>query len=176
MVDGADPTGILERLALRIRDRDDGHIGELSIEWDELWQIQPAVQRRDMRNRQSAHNGEVNVRDVEVHEVEVGSLLRHLLDHQDMFGNRIESTAVEPLRSAANRNERRLCDRVTAGKQGHIVALTHEFIGQKSDDTFGAAVQLRRYPFTKWSNLGNSHRFICTHRVDRSDARATTLA
>ena len=90
MIDGADPILIGNRTALRVGHGDERQIAELAVERDHFWQIEPAVQRRHVRNRQAPGNREMQRRDVKVDDIELVRALRDLFDHEQVPRERID--------------------------------------------------------------------------------------
>ena len=108
VIHGADPVLTGQRVALRVGDGDQRQIRELAVERHDLWQIEPAVQRRHMGNRQAPRDREVQRRDVKVDDVELVHALRNLFDEEQMQRERID-------RLRQTQRSRHLCDQRRVG-------------------------------------------------------------
>jgi hypothetical protein len=90
VIDGADPILIGNRIALCVGHGDERQIVELAVERDDFWQIEPAVQRGHVRNRQAPGNREMQRRDVKVDDIELVRALRDLFDQEQVQRERID--------------------------------------------------------------------------------------
>ncbi len=129
MVDGTHPRRLQERL-LRIRDRYDGHVAELTVHGREVRQIQAPVERRDVRDSGPAGERKVQVVDVEVNDVELGRPLKDFLEEQHVVRQRVHAGAIEAQGPRRARHQTRGGHGVSAGEERDVVALRHELLGQ----------------------------------------------
>ncbi len=123
VVHRADPAGVGQGRALRVRDRHHRHVHELAIEGLELGDVQPPVQGGDVGGRQTPHHGEVHVRQVEVDDIELVRPLGHLFEHQEMWRQIIPARAPEAQGARAHRHELRARRRIAAREERHGVSL-----------------------------------------------------
>ncbi len=83
MVDSALPVCARPRCALRIRDRDHGHIPKPLIQPEQLGSIETAVQSRYIRNRQMPADEIVKAARMEMNQVELTGPLHYVVHQQD---------------------------------------------------------------------------------------------
>ena len=72
--------------------------------------------------------------------------------------HRLHTLGVEAQGARAGRHQTRLGDGIPAGKQGHLVALTDQLLGEVGDHALGAAVIWGRHTFEEQGNLSDPHR------------------
>jgi hypothetical protein len=84
-----------QRIALRVGDRDDGHVMELTKERPQLGHVEASVQRRQVRDGKAPGDWEMEIRHVEVHDVEPAGELRDLFQHQQVRREGVLAAAVE---------------------------------------------------------------------------------
>jgi hypothetical protein len=154
---GRHPVGAGQRQALRVGDRHHRNVVEFAIKRLQIGQIEPAMQRRDMRNGLPSRHREVEVVDMEVNDIELPRHAAHALEQQDVMGELVDAVIVETQRPRRDGHERRVRDGIAAGKERHVVALPNELVGQIRDDPFGAAVVPGRYAFVQRRDLCDPH-------------------
>jgi len=131
MMNGGRPPRVGQRLSLGVRDGDHRYIAEFSIQRAQLVEIEPSVQSGHVRALDPADDGEVELRDVEVDDIELVGALSDLFQHEHMRGQGVFTICVQTERSAADRYELGRRPGIPAGKQRHVVTLPHELIRQE---------------------------------------------
>jgi hypothetical protein len=111
----------------------------------------------ELREFFSAACAEVQVINMKVNDVELVSLLEHLLDQVDMVSQRVDAILVEAQSLRADGNQTCIGKGVAAGEKRNIVPLTYQFFGKPGDDALRSSIQSGWYAFVKWRHLGNSH-------------------
>jgi hypothetical protein len=149
--------GFGDRPALRLGHRDQRHLGKALVEVPEVRQVLAAMQRRQRAAGLIAENGEMELVDVEVQDVELIGHAAHLVEHHHVMGDGIAHGRVEAQRLGRTGHEPRRGDRIAAGEQRDIVALCDQRVSQVGHDPFGAAIELRRNPFHQRCDLGDLH-------------------
>ena len=106
--------------ALVVGDRNDRHVAELVVHRAEVRDVEPAVERRHVRDAEAPRHREVEVVHVPVNEVEASALRRDRLELDDLVRDRIDDgSSVRRLRgeqatSSALVSESPLANRVTS--------------------------------------------------------------
>ncbi len=156
-MDGADPVGEGERLALRRRNRDQRHLGEFLEERHKLGRIEPPVQGGQGGRPDPSEQREDHVVEMEMEDVESLGGLRHALQHQMIGRQPVADAAIEPQPLPTHRRQAGARQRIAAGEEGDVVAQRDELLGQTRHDPLRAAVEFRRHGLVEGGNLGNSH-------------------
>ena len=99
----------------------------------------------------------MHVIDVEVDEVEVGRLLKNLLQEDDVMGELVRTPIIEAQPLWARCHETSARYRIAAGEERHLMALADQGLGQIRDYTLSASVGARGYRFVKRGHLGDAH-------------------
>src|SRR5207237_7924008 len=86
MINGPDPVRLRQRTLLRMRNRNNRHIGKLAVKRRQIGQVEPAVQGGHLRKRSATRQREVKIVDMEMNNVELVEALKDLLQHHDMMG------------------------------------------------------------------------------------------
>ena len=94
---------------------------------------------------------------VPVNEVEASGLRRDRLELDDLVRDRIDDGFIGPQAAGRAGDELGARLRVATGKEGHVVALPHELLGQVMDDPLGPAVSRGRDALRERCNLRDSH-------------------
>ena len=157
VIDGADVVRVGDRCALRVRDRDQRHLGKAAIEIVEVGKILAAVQGGDGPARHLVEDGEMKLIDVKMQDVELGRHAANLVEHQHVVGDDVFHRGVQSQRLRTARHELRRGDRLAAREQGHVMALRHQFLGDVRGDPFRAAVEPGRDALHQGSNLRDLH-------------------
>src|SRR6476620_8159016 len=110
-----------------------------------------------MRNRLPSAERKMQVIDMEMNDVELASALENTLQHDEMVGHLALVTFIQTQRPPARRHLPRIRLRISARKERHFVALSHQFLGEIRHHAFGSPVIFRRYAFIKRRHLCNSH-------------------
>jgi hypothetical protein len=134
-----------KRLTLRVRDRDERHVGKLMVERDEVRDVEPAVKGRHVGPAGPAAQRKMQVVDVKMQHVELVRGPKHLLEHPDMMRKRVNRVGIEPERTLAHGLEPGRCHRIAAREQGDVVPLAHELFGQDMNDPLRAPVEVGRH-------------------------------
>ena len=147
MIDRFDPACFGQRFALSIRNGDERDILELGEQRRQFGHVETTMHGRDVRDRQTPHDRQVELRNVKVDDVEFVSALGDLLEHQDVGRERVAAGGIEAQRIWPHRDQPCLRLGIAGGEERHVVAEPHEFIRQECDNSFRASVQLRRNTF-----------------------------
>ncbi len=115
VVDRRHPIGVRDRLALRVADRHQRHVGELLMEWDKLRQIETAMQRGDDRRAMGPCQREAEEIEMAVNDVELLDLPREFTECDGPEGR-------EVLVARAMVPERLVDDRVKPGGGAGVAA------------------------------------------------------
>src|SRR4030095_5734165 len=84
MMNGPYPARFRQRFALSVRNGDNGHILELGEQGRQFGHVEATVHGRDVCDRQTPNQRQMELRDMEVDDIEFVSALRDLLEHQDV--------------------------------------------------------------------------------------------
>ncbi len=79
------------------------------------------------------------------------------LQHDEMVGHLALVTFIQTQRPPARRHQPRIRLRISARKERHFVALSHQFLGEIRHHAFRSPVIFRRHTFIKRRHLCNSH-------------------
>src|SRR5262249_46232597 len=93
------------RLALRIGDRNDWHLGVRLIKRRKVRNVEPAVQGSYRWQSHPLRVREMKVVDMKVHSVKVGCRLKLLVQHRDVMGKWVNALAVCPERGCTTRDQ-----------------------------------------------------------------------
>ena len=93
--------------------------------------------------------------DVEVQDIELGSHLPDLVEHQQMIGDGVLD-GILPKSPPAARHQICAGHRISAGEQGHIVPLRDQLFREVRDDALCSAVVTRRHAFDQRRDLGDT--------------------
>jgi hypothetical protein len=89
------PVGPGERFALGVGDRNQRHVPEFFVEWDQVWEVKPSMKRAHARNPFAPAQRKVNVVDVKVYEVELFRLFIDPFHHQNVRGQRVNAVRIQ---------------------------------------------------------------------------------
>ena len=106
---------------------------------------------------QAADGREMNVVEMKMDHVESIGLARDELDEPDVVRQRIPAVRLVPERPSAAGDQPGRGFGVSAGEQGHVMALPDQFLGQVGNNPLRSAVELRRNAFEERGNLCNPH-------------------
>jgi hypothetical protein len=115
------------------------------------------VQSRQGAVRKCAHEREVQQIDVKMQHVEFVGMAAHFIQHHDVIRQRVLHVRIESQCARSAGHQCRRSPRIRTCKQRHLVALSHEFLGQVRDDAFGAAIELRGHALIERRNLCDPH-------------------
>ncbi len=132
-------------------------IGKLAVERLQVGEIKPAVQRGQVSSAVVARQGEMEIIDVKMDQVEPVRVLKDLFEQDNVVRELVHASVVEPKRTGARSDQLGLRHRIAAGEQGDVVPLSYEFLGQIRDDALGASITVGRNAFIKRSDLCDSH-------------------
>ena len=90
-------------------------------------------------------------------EVKRRCLPKYLIEQHHAMRQLIHTLIIQAQRARTGGYQARLGDRISTGKQGHLMSLADEFLRQIGDNAFGAAVILRWHAFEEGSYLGDLH-------------------
>jgi hypothetical protein len=90
--------------------------------------------------------------DMEVQHIEIVEPTVDLVDHHDMVGHHVTDPRIQSECGFRARHQRRGCDRVSARKQRHFVAQSHQLFGE-----VGGALKLGRAAFRERRYLSDFH-------------------
>ena len=96
MVDSPDPIDPRERFTLGVGDRDDRHLPEFFVKRNQVRKVEPSMESRYAGNLLAPAQGEVQIVDMKVNEVELFRPAENPLDHQIMMGDWIDALWVKP--------------------------------------------------------------------------------
>src|ERR1700685_482170 len=161
-MDRRNKIGVRQWFALVVRDGNQWHFAEATIEGLEIPQILPAVQRGQGPSRQRAEQGEMKQIDVKMENVEFVGALANLIDHQHEMRNSVEHRGIKPKRATATGNQVGAGNGVAACKKRHIVAQPDKLFGQVGHDPLGAAIQTRGNALDERSDLCDFHNDLCS--------------
>jgi hypothetical protein len=148
MMDGADPVRPDHGLALGVGDRDEIHLGKFSKESLEFRYVEPAVECGDRRVVLAACDGEVQIVDVEVDDVEFACILTDDFEHSYVVCKRVDYIrSLESQGVLADGTQFGRGYGVAARVESDVVPFIHELLCEVRDDSLRAAVELRRYAF-----------------------------
>jgi len=97
--------------------------------------------------------------DMEMDHVELPGSIPHLVQHHEVTGGMIPDPR-KPQRLGNAGNEFRGRPGIAASEQSHVMALTHELLGEPGDHPFRAPVEFRGNGLRQGGDLGNSHHDI----------------
>ena len=98
---------------------------------------------------------------MKVQHIEPAGETLHLLQHHRVIRDMVTDIRIKPQGLAARRHQICAGSGVAAGKQGDIVTLPDELVGQVRNHTFGASVKTGRYAFDEGRNLRYLHGYTC---------------
>src|SRR5260370_20442400 len=110
-----------------------------------------------MRNRLPSAERKMQVIDMKMNDVELTRVLENTLQHDEMVGHLALVTFIQTQRPPARRHQPRIRLRISARKERHFVALSHQFFGEIRHHAFRSSIILRRHAFIKRRHLCNSH-------------------
>src|SRR5260370_20709973 len=110
-----------------------------------------------MRNRLPSAERKMQVIDMKMNDVELTRVLENTLQHDEMVGHLALVTFIQTQRPPARRHQPRIRLRISARKERHFVALSHQFFGGIRHHAFRSSIILRRHAFIKPRHLCNSH-------------------
>ena len=110
MVYGRHEVGFRHRLPLCIRDRDQRHLGKAQIQWLDVREVLPAMQRRDRPAGHRFEQREMKLIDMEVQNIKFLGGVADPVEHQHVVGNGIVDIGVEPDRRGNAADELRAGD------------------------------------------------------------------
>src|SRR4029077_1255581 len=96
VIDGGDEIRVRYRIALRVRDRDEGHVREGAIERRQIGQVLATMQGGNRAIRHGAEERELKRVDVEMQHGERRRAPAHLIEHDHVMGHIIAHARVEP--------------------------------------------------------------------------------
>jgi hypothetical protein len=99
----------------------------------------------------------MKVSSVEMNQIELIKILNDVINQKDFPRHGILAAFIFPQRPLARRNKPRICNRIAAGKQSHVVSGANQFLSEVRYDPFRSSIMFRRYAFDEWRNLSNSH-------------------
>src|SRR5882724_9506808 len=91
-------------------------------------------------------------------EVKSRCLPKHLIEQHRRMRQLIYTLIIQAQRARTGGYQARLGDRISAGKQGHLMPLADEFLRQIGDNPFSATVTLGWHAFEEGSYLSDLHR------------------
>src|SRR5207248_172880 len=94
-----------QRRALGIGNRDQRHVGERSIERNQVLQVEPPMERRCLSPAELPAERKMEVITMEMDQVELGCMLPHHFEHENMMSKRVERIGIEPQPARTNRNQ-----------------------------------------------------------------------
>ena len=94
---------------------------------------------------------------VKMNQIELIKVLNDMIYQKDFPRHGIFAPFILPQRPLARRNKPRICNRIAAGKESHIVSGANQFLSEVRDDPFRSSIVFRRYALDEWRNLSNSH-------------------
>jgi hypothetical protein len=157
VVHGGEPIGLGQGLALRLRDRHQGQLVELSIQLGAVRGRQGTMQGVEVGHRQPPHQGVVACPRVEVQHVEAIELV-HQLVQLDQFRHGGVAVVTRQAQGLGHAGEQLGAGAgIAAGEQHHGMAAPHQLFGEVMHHPFGAAVALGRDALAERGNLGNAH-------------------
>ena len=157
MVNGGLPVSPGQRLSLSVRD---GYkrLGSKAVEYrNQVRKVEASVQRSDMWNRQIATHRKMKVSSVKMNQIELINVLNNVIYQKDFPRHGIFAAFILPERPLARCDKPRICNRIAAGKQSHVVSDANQFLSKVRDDPFRPSVMFRRNALDEWRNLSNSH-------------------
>ena len=127
------------------------------VDRHQVGDVETAVQRGHVWDALSYRQGKVQVVDMKMEEVKSRCLPKHVLEQHHAMRQLIYTLLIQAQRTRTGGDQVRLRDRIAAGKQGHLMALTDEFLRQIGDNTFSATVTLGWHAFEEGSDLRDLH-------------------
>jgi hypothetical protein len=110
-----------------------------------------------MWNRQIATQRKMKVSSVKMNQIELINVLNDVIYQKDFPRHGIFAAFIFPQRPLARCNKPRICNRIAAGKQGHVVSGANQFLSEVRHDPFRSSIVFRRHALNEWRNLSNSH-------------------
>ncbi|GBD19206.1 hypothetical protein HRbin27_01710 [bacterium HR27] len=158
VVDRADPAQrqVSDRLPLAPADADQPLIGKPTQHPAGLRHIQPPMERGDRRRRHTTREGEGEVIDMRVDDVELVGPGVHLLEHRHVERDRILG-AEETQPPFSHRHQARAGLRIGRREERHVVPAPDQLLDERVHDTFRPTVQLGRYRFEERRDLRDPH-------------------
>ena len=96
---------------------------EFVVERREIWNVEPAMQRRDVWMRPGARQREMHIVDVIVDHIELAGAIGHLTQQEHVMGELIDTRLVEAQGPRRSGHEPSGSLRITAREQRHLMAL-----------------------------------------------------
>jgi len=72
----------------------------------------------------------MQVSSMKMNEIELVSVLNHVIYEENFPRHRIFAALILPQRPLARRNKSRICNRIPAGKQSHIMSGANQFLSE----------------------------------------------
>src|SRR2546421_10038119 len=160
MIDRALPVQPGQGGALRLRNRHHRDGGKCLVQGHQVWDVKSTVQRSHVWSVQLHGQWIMQIVDVKMDQIKgmcLMFLLKYLLQQYHVRCELIDTLVVQPQCVRPGGDQVRLSDRVAAGEQGHLMALTEEFLGEVGDNPLGTTVVFRRHTFIEWSYLSDFH-------------------
>src|SRR5262249_37049400 len=99
----------------------------------------------------------MQVIDMKMSDVELDRALEDILQHDVMVSQMVPTTLVQTQRPRARSHQPRVGLRISARKEHHFVALSHQFLGEVARTPSRTAVMSRTHAFIKPRHLCKSH-------------------
>src|SRR3954451_20157187 len=94
---------------------------------------------------------------MEMDQIELRPASIHPVQHREMIDARVLASLVEPQGFFARRLEGCRGAGIATREQCHVMSEPDQFFGQIENDALGAAIELWRAAFVKWTDLCNFH-------------------
>jgi len=173
VMDGAQPCRVRPGPALGLGNGDQRRVRIARVELRRI-EIQPAVQRRQMR-RQARIQRKVQIAAVEMDHVEIVRLVEHGLELQCPPQLRIADTALAAQSLRTARVQLHARGGIAGGEQGDFVPRYGERFREVGDDPLGAAVLAWWNRFRERCDLRNAQGLACGRALAHPDARPRPL-
>ncbi|OIQ63792.1 hypothetical protein GALL_546660 [mine drainage metagenome] len=156
---GSHPVQVRDRPALAVRNRNERRFQIGAVGFHEFRDIQPAVDRRQIRHVLAAEQRQREIIDMEMQDVEFILTAIDQFHHTIISRDPILDAGIQAQRLLAHRREGGGGDRIAAGEQGHIMTHRDQFLGQRINHPLGSAVQFGRDRLEKRRYLSNTHKY-----------------
>src|ERR1051326_7388597 len=123
MVNSSLPVSPRSRRSLRVRNGDNRHVSKLPVEWNQIRDVQPAVQRSDACDCIAPAQRKVQIINMKMYKVELRCALKHMLKHQDLVRQLVHAVFVESQGTPACGDEMCFRHRVPTREECHVVTL-----------------------------------------------------
>ena len=160
MVDGGGEIRVGDRLSLGIGDRHQRHVAEADIQRLDVVKVLPSVQSGHRPIGDRPKQREVKLVDVEMQDIEFVGHLAHAVEHQHVVRNRIPYIRVQSQCHRHAAHQLGAGNRIAAGKQGHVVTLPNQFVGEIGHDSLATTIQPRWHALHERRDLRNFHVFL----------------